>query len=69
MTALATALGYAGGRQGPISKAELKQAFARGQVGLHTPLWAAGMGPPQTLGSLRELRWLVSHGSGEGSAC
>lgn len=55
---------YAVGRQGPISKAELKQAVARGQMSLQTPFWAAGMAQPQPLGSLRELRWLVSHGSG-----
>ncbi len=43
-----------------MSKAELKQAFARGQVGVRTPFWAAGMPEPQPLASIRELRWLVS---------
>lgn len=49
---------------GPISKAELKQAFARGQVGSVTPCWAAGMAEPQPLASIRELRWLVSRNLG-----
>ncbi|KAL0042756.1 hypothetical protein WJX79_009797 [Trebouxia sp. C0005] len=53
------------GQEGPITKAELKQAFARGQVGLSTPFWAAGMPEPKTLASIRELRWLVSHRLGE----
>ena len=52
---------HAEGRVGPISKAELKQAFARGQAGVGTPFWAAGMAEPQPLASIRELRWLVSH--------
>ena len=52
---------------GPVSKAELKQAFARGQVGLGTPFWAAGMAEPLPLASIRELRWLVSHRRGKPS--
>ena len=52
---------HAEGQEGPLSKAELKQAFARGQVGLGTPFWAAGMAEPQPLAAIRELRWLVSH--------
>lgn len=55
------------GQEGPITKAELKQAFARGQVGLSTPFWAAGMPEPKTLASIRELRWLVSHRLGTSS--
>lgn len=50
---------------GPVSKAELKQAFAREQVGLGTPLWAAGMAEPLPLASIRELRWLVSYRRGD----
>ncbi|KAL0040215.1 hypothetical protein WJX77_000548 [Trebouxia sp. C0004] len=53
------------GQEGPITKAELKQAFARGQVGLSTPFWAAGMPEPKPLASIRELRWLVSQRLGE----
>ncbi len=56
------------GQQGPITKAELKQAFARGQVGLSTPFWAAGMPEPQPMASIRELRWLVSHRLGTSSS-
>ncbi len=55
------------GQEGPITKAELKQAFARGQVGLSTPFWAAGMPEPKPLASIRELRWLVSHRLGSSS--
>lgn len=50
---------------GPVSKAELKQAFARGQVGVGTPFWAAAMAEPLPLASVRELRWLVSHRRGD----
>ena len=56
------------GQEGPITKAELKQAFARGQVGLSTPFWAPGMPEPQPLASIRELRWLVSHRLGTSSS-
>ncbi len=55
------------GQEGPITKAELKQAFARGQVGLSTPFWAAGMPEPKPLAAIRELRWLVSHRLGTSS--
>ena len=50
----------ADGREGPVSKAELKQAFARGQISSATPMWAAGMAEPQALVATRELRWLTS---------
>ena len=53
---------------GPVSKAELKQAFARGQAGVGTPFWAAGMAEPQPLASIRELRWLVFHRLGTNSS-
>ncbi len=56
------------GQEGPITKAELKQAFARGQVGLSTPFWAAGMPEPKPMASIRELRWLVSHRLGTPSS-
>ena len=56
------------GQEGPITKAELKQAFARGQVGLSTPFWAAGMPEPKPMASIRELRWLVSHRLGTSSS-
>ena len=44
---------------GPVSKAELKQAYARKAVGPGTRFWAAGMAQPQALWSVRELRWHV----------
>ncbi len=56
------------GQEGPITKAELKQAFARGQVGLSTPFWAPGMPEPKPMASIRELRWLVSHRLGTSSS-
>ena len=55
-----TGYGAEEAQEGPISKAELKQAFARGQLGLGTLFWAAGMTEAEPLASIRELRWLVS---------
>lgn len=50
------------GRLGPISKEQICKMWASGEIGPRTLFWAAGLPQPQSLGSIRELRWLVSGG-------
>ncbi|KAK9807966.1 hypothetical protein WJX73_008492 [Symbiochloris irregularis] len=48
------------GQQGPLTRDELKQAFAKGQVSRATLMWASGMAHPLPLGAIRQLRWMMS---------
>jgi hypothetical protein len=53
------------GRQGPISKEEVRQLASRGALTPATPMWVAGMAQPLPLGAIRELRWWTARGLGE----
>ncbi|KAG2494521.1 hypothetical protein HYH03_007288 [Edaphochlamys debaryana] len=52
------------GRAGPYSRDEVRQLVSRGSVEWGTPAWAAGMGRPEPLGGVRELRWMLARGPG-----
>ncbi|GAB4814092.1 hypothetical protein N2152v2_001138 [Parachlorella kessleri] len=52
------------GRQGPVSKEELRQLAARASLTPATLVWVAGMPQPQPLGAVRELRWWTARGLG-----
>lgn len=47
-----------------MTKADIRHAFTRGDIGLGTAFWAAGMLQAEPLGGIRELRWLVSGRAG-----
>jgi DnaJ family protein C protein 13 len=51
------------GRRGPVSKAEIRQLYARAEVTLATPFWVEGMAEPAPLRAVRELRWWVARGA------
>ena len=51
------------GRLGPITRAEIKQGHARGQLTATTVFWADSMRQPLPLYAVRQLRWLVAQGS------
>ena len=57
-------LGFCAARVGPVTKAEIQQAFSRANVSLETAFWTVGMMQAQPLWSIRELRWLVSGRAG-----
>lgn len=52
------------GQEGPLSRDEIKQGYARGQIDMHRLFWSAGMPQPLRLGSIRELRWLIATRTG-----
>ena len=56
--------GWHAGQEGPLSKDEIKQGHARGQLHMGTLFWAVGMAQPLPLCDIRELRWLVASRSG-----
>ena len=49
-------------RRGPISKAEIRQLAARGEITPATLFWAPGMPEPAALRAIRELRWWTAGG-------
>lgn len=51
-----------------MTKAEIQQAFSKGNISLETAFWTAGMLQTQPLWSIRELRWLVFGRAGERTA-
>jgi DnaJ family protein C protein 13 len=51
-------------KTGPISKAEIRQLFAKNVISFETVFWAPGMHEAAALGAIRELRWWVSSGIG-----
>ena len=56
-------MGGLAGRLGPITLAEIKQGWARGQLTATTLFWADSMRQPLPLHAIRQLRWLVAQGS------
>ncbi len=51
------------GRAGPYTRDEVRQMVSRGSVGQRTLVWAAGMGRPEPLCAVRELRWMLARGA------
>lgn len=47
-------------RQGPVTRAALRQLYAKGTVHGQTLVWAEPMLEPQPFDSVRELRWMVA---------
>ena len=52
-----------------MTRAEIKQGYARGQFTPTTRFWADGMRQPLPLHAIRQLRWLVAQGTCELPAC